>query len=54
MGAILNLHRLSIQPAITLDKSHAVGGPASQPIGADDVLMIANTVRVLRHLVGEE
>ena len=47
MGAILDLHRLSIQPAITLDKSNAVGSSAAQPIGADDVLVIANTVRVL-------
>ena len=29
-------------------------GPAAQPVGADDALMIANTIRVLRHLVGEE
>ena len=54
MGTIVDGHRFRGQPAVAFDESHAVGGPAAQPIGADDVLMIANTVRVLRHLVGEE
>ena len=54
MGTIVDGHRFRGQPAVALDESHAVGGSAAQPIGADDVLMIANTVRVLRHLVGEE
>ena len=47
MGAILDLHRLSIQPAVALDEPYAVGSSAAQPVGADDVLMVANTVRVL-------
>ena len=54
MGTIVDGHRFRGQPAVALDEPYAVGGSAAQPIGADDVLMIANTVRVLRHLVGEE
>jgi len=54
MGTVVDGHRFRGQPAVALDEPYAVGGPAAQPIGADDVLMIANTVRVLRHLVGEE
>ena len=54
MGTIVDGHRFRGQPAIALDEPYAVGGPAAQPVGADDFLMIANTVRVLRHLVGEE
>lgn len=54
MGTIVDGHRFRGQPAVALDEPYAVGGPAAQPVTTDEVLMIANTVRVLRHLVGEE
>ena len=54
VGAVVDGHRFRGQPAVALDEPHAVGCPAAQPVGADDVLVIANTVRVLRYLVGEE
>ena len=54
MATIVDGHRFRGQPAVALDKSNAVGSSAAQPVCADEVLMIANTVRVLRHLVGEE
>ena len=47
MGTVVDGHRFRGQPAVAFDKSNAVGSSAAQPVGADDVLMVANTVRVL-------
>ena len=54
VSSIVNGHCFRGQPAVPLDESHAVGGPAAQPVGTDKIFVAADTVRILIQFVGKE
>ena len=47
---IQNLVAFIIEPAVAFYQTHAVNGPASQPVGNDEVIVAAHSIRVLFHL----
>ena len=47
VGAVSDRHGVRVQPAVSFDQTDAVRRPAAQPLGADDVLIAAHTIRIL-------